>query len=192
MFSQIGILPLINVLIKWISSQIGPKSNWPQSNRPQVKFNHFQSKCPLGTGPWWPLYMNGIVLMHVRVHWSWGGRWICLLSLKFASYICRHWNFIGKIIDYFKPNPRLPNTILPIPFWRIPYCRLLRPIWLVNISRGFVAIVTLKTIQECCRVCNKSYFFLCLNLRQLVWYFCCISYCIQLAIHIQRSSRAGA
>ena len=39
---------------------------------------------------------------------------------------------------------------------------------LVNISRGFVAIVTLKTIQECCRVCNKSYFFLCLNLRQLV------------------------
>jgi hypothetical protein len=19
--------------------------------------------------------MNGIVLMHVRVHWSWGGRW---------------------------------------------------------------------------------------------------------------------
>jgi hypothetical protein len=38
--------------------------------------------------------------------------------------------------------------------------------WLVNISRGFVAIVTLKTIQECCRVCNKSYFFLCLNLRQ--------------------------
>jgi membrane-associated HD superfamily phosphohydrolase len=57
---------------------------------------------------------------------------------------------------------------------------ILRPIWLVNISRGFVAIVTLKTIQECCRVCNKSYFFLCLNLRQLVWYFCCISYCIQL------------
>jgi hypothetical protein len=39
---------------------------------------------------------------------------------------------------------------------------------LVNISRGFVAIVTLKTIQECCRVCNKSNFFLCLNLRQLV------------------------
>ena len=33
-------------------------------------------------------------------------------------------------------------------------------------KRGFVAIVTLKTIQECCRVCNKSYFFLCLNLRQ--------------------------
>ena len=25
---------------------------------------------------------------------------------------------------------------------------------LVNISRGFVAIVTLKTIHECCRVCN--------------------------------------
>ena len=45
---------------------------------------------------------------------------------------------------------------------------------------GFVAIVTLKTIQECCRVCNKSYFFLCLNLRQLVLCFCCISYCIQL------------
>ena len=42
------------------------------------------------------------------------------------------------------------------------------PTVLVNISRGFVAIVTLKTIQECCRVCNKSYFFLCLNLRQLV------------------------
>ena len=40
------------------------------------------------------------------------------------------------------------------------------PTVLVNISRGFVAIVTLKTIQECCRVCNKSYFFLCLNLRQ--------------------------
>ena len=33
-------------------------------------------------------------------------------------------------------------------------------------KRGFVAIVTLKTIKECCRVCNKSYFFLCLNLRQ--------------------------
>jgi hypothetical protein len=30
----------------------------------------------------------------------------------------------------------------------------------------FLAIVTHKTIQECCRVCNKSYFFLCLNLRQ--------------------------
>ena len=23
-----------------------------------ILFNHFQSKCPLGTGPWWPLYMN--------------------------------------------------------------------------------------------------------------------------------------
>jgi hypothetical protein len=29
-----------------------------------------------------------------------------------------------------------------------------------------VTNVTLKTIQECYRVCNKSYFFLCLNLRQ--------------------------
>ena len=34
------------------------------------------------------------------------------------------------------------------------------------LKRGVVAIVTLKTIQECCRVCNNSYFFLCLNLRQ--------------------------
>ena len=32
-----------------------------------ILFNHFQSKRPLGTGPWWPLYMNGIALMHVRV-----------------------------------------------------------------------------------------------------------------------------
>ena len=32
-------------------------------------------------------------------------------------------------------------------------------------ERYYWAIVTLKTIQ-CCRVCNKSYFFLCLNLRQ--------------------------
>ena len=34
------------------------------------------------------------------------------------------------------------------------------------LKRGVVAIVTLKTIRECCRVCNNSYFFLCLNLRQ--------------------------
>jgi hypothetical protein len=25
-----------------------------------ILFNHFQSKCPLGTGPRWPLYMNGM------------------------------------------------------------------------------------------------------------------------------------
>jgi hypothetical protein len=41
---------------------------------------------------------------------------------------------------------------------------------LVEIKRNLKSvkdtIVTLKTIQECCRVCNKSYFFLCLNLRQ--------------------------
>jgi hypothetical protein len=35
-----------------------------------------------------------------------------------------------------------------------------------NLKSGKDTIVTLKTIQECCRVCNKSYFFLCLNLRQ--------------------------
>jgi hypothetical protein len=33
-------------------------------------------------------------------------------------------------------------------------------------ERYYWAIVTLKTIHECCKVCNKSYFFLCLNLRQ--------------------------
>jgi hypothetical protein len=27
-----------------------------------ILFNHFQSKCPLGTDPWWPLYMNGLFL----------------------------------------------------------------------------------------------------------------------------------
>jgi hypothetical protein len=27
-----------------------------------ILLNHFQSKCPLCTGPWCPLYMNGIVL----------------------------------------------------------------------------------------------------------------------------------
>ena len=29
-----------------------------------ILFNHFRSKCPLGTGPWWPLYMNGIQCSH--------------------------------------------------------------------------------------------------------------------------------
>ena len=45
-----------------------------------ILFNHFQSKCLLDTGPWWPLYMNGIALMHIN--WSLGGRCICLLSLN--------------------------------------------------------------------------------------------------------------
>jgi hypothetical protein len=27
-----------------------------------ILFNHFHSKCPLGTNPWWPLYMNGLFL----------------------------------------------------------------------------------------------------------------------------------
>jgi hypothetical protein len=59
-------------------------TGWWFSHFNFILFNHFQSRCPLGTSPWWPLYMNGIALMHV--HWSWGGRWICLLSLN-ASHI---------------------------------------------------------------------------------------------------------
>jgi hypothetical protein len=57
----------------------------PQNREKNAPVRRFTCmKCPLGTGPWWPLYMNGIALMHV--HWLWGGRWICLLFIGLVFF----------------------------------------------------------------------------------------------------------
>jgi hypothetical protein len=53
-------------------------------------------KCPLGTGPWWPLYMNDIALMHV--HWLWGGRWICLLFIGLVFFVIAQWTLPNIIL----------------------------------------------------------------------------------------------
>ena len=48
-----------------------------------------------------------------------------------------------KLDEWLEKQKSIGSFVLAIPI--VP---------LVNISRGFVAIVTLKTIHECCRVCN--------------------------------------
>jgi hypothetical protein len=54
--------PLAHLAMLKIINNLADKNIGHEEDFNFILFNHFQSKCPLGTGPWWPLYMNGIAL----------------------------------------------------------------------------------------------------------------------------------
>ena len=103
-----------------------------------ILFNHFQSKCPLGTGPWWPLYMNGIALT---------GRTLDLPAvIELAPCTCKY----KRVYFYFGVQKKLIFIYLFFfyfyflgPIWLSFWGRFdLGPIWLEIVS--FVPTGSLK------------------------------------------------